>query len=375
MNQPPRRQEADAADGGDPWARHSWIMAALWLVFIFYPVKALLSSPAPDGDRVLGWVGLVCFVILYLLCFRTGGNAGITGGRPPVRTWWLFAAAVLAVVMTVPAIHEGAFSFLPFVVTVPAYQLPRWFFFSVAAISVLGLTGYLAVTGEWAENVSLLIILVVLVMVHLATTWLIRRSVAAEQLSHELVASEERETVARDVHDLLGHSLTVVKLKAELARKLIRKDPDRAERELRELDTLVAEAISGVRATVTGLRAEGLPSQLSSATTAMEQAGIAVEVRGDEAALSAAQSLVTAWILREAATNTLRHARASRVVIGFRPGVFRFEDDGVGPAARDGGGTGGNGLRGMKERATVAGAELGIGVSPELGGTKVELTW
>ncbi|WP_291279410.1 histidine kinase [Galactobacter sp.] len=375
MNHLQASQEQDVERGGAPWTRYSWVMAALWLMFIFYPASALVSSPASGSERILGWTGLVAFVVLYLLAFRLGHNTGVSGAAPLPRTWWLFSAAVFSVLLTIPAIGDGAFSFLPFVVTIPAYQLSRWFFYAVAAVSVLGLAGYVMVTGTWAENIALLIILVVLCMVHTVTTWLIGRSVEAERLSRDLVASEERETLARDVHDLLGHSLTVVKLKAELARKLIRKDPDRAERELAELDTLVAEAISGVRATVTGLRTEGLPAQLASATTAMEQAGIAVDVRGDEAKLSAAQSLVTAWILREATTNTLRHAQASRVCIGFRPGAFSFEDDGVGLAAGDVGEPDGNGLRGMKERATVAGAELGVGVSHDLGGTRVELTW
>lgn len=359
----------------DPWMKHSWLMAAVWLVFIFYPVAALVTSTAATSELVLGWLGLGSFVILYLLAFRLGRNAGVTGDRPLARTWWLFGASVLAVLLTIPAIGDAVISFLPFVVTIPAYTLTRLFFFAVGSVAILGLFFYVLITGTWADNIALLIILVVLFMVHTVTSWLIRRSITADQLSHDLLASEERETLARDVHDLLGHSLTVVKLKAELARKLIRKDPDRAERELEELDTLVAEAISGVRATVTGLRTEGLPSQLSSATTAMEQAGIAVDVQGDEAKLSAAQSLVTAWILREATTNTLRHAQASRVSIGFRPGAFSFEDDGVGMAAGDVGEPDGNGLRGMKERATVAGAELGVGVSHELGGTRVELTW
>jgi two-component system sensor histidine kinase DesK len=349
-------------------------MAALWLIFLFYPIQSLVVSGAETGAKTLGWTGLVVYVAAYLLCFKSGVNAGVLGTRPPARTWVLFGVSCLAALATFPAIGDGVASFLPFVVTTAAYQLTRWAFAAVSLLSFVGLLLYVTISGRWDDNVSLLIIVAVLVMVHTVTLWLIRRSMNAEKLSDDLVASEERETLARDVHDLLGHSLTVVKLKAELAKKLIRKDPDRAERELEELDTLVAEAISGVRATVTGLRSEGLPSQLASATSTMEQAGITVNVKGDEAGLSAAQSLVTAWILREATTNALRHAEATRVTIGFEPGRFSFEDDGVG-LPPDGDAHDGNGLRGMKERASVAGASLGLGPSTELGGTKVELSW
>ncbi|MCQ9389947.1 histidine kinase [Brevibacterium sp. 50QC2O2] len=379
------RERRGSGDGG-PWMRYSWAIAAVWLVFIFYPVATLVGSSAAAGLRGLGWAGLSLFVVVYLLSFRLGGNAGVAAQPVPAVTWWLFALAVASAAATIPAIGDSAFSFLPFLITIAAYQLLQWFFAVVAASSVVGLFSYTAATGTWSENISLLIIVTVLCLVHLVTLFLIRRSVHAERLSRELVASEEREAIARDVHDLLGHSLTVVKLKAQLARRLIRTDPGRAESELRELDQLVAEAIAGVRTTVTGLRSEGLASQLASSVQTLGRIGIDVEVVGEESVLSPAQSLVAAWILREATTNTLRHARAHRVRIGFVPGGFEFEDDGRGlPAdltgtARGGfvpGGSahGGNGLAGMAERATVSGARFELGASPDLGGTRVELSW
>lgn len=366
--------ERGAGTGADPWMRHSWVMAALWLVFIFYPILALATSTADAGPKTLGWVGLAVFVVVYLISFRLGGNTGVTGDRPLKRTWWFFALAVLAVVATVPAAGGGAASFLPFVVTIPAYQLPRWFFFTVSGLSVVGLTAYTTVTNTWEDNLSLLIILVVICLVHTVSVWLIRRSIHADRLSHDLVASEERGAVARDVHDLLGHSLTVVKLKTQLARRLVRVDPDRAEAELDELDALVGEAIAGVRATVTGLRSDGLPAQLASAKGTLQQTGIQVDVVGEDSSLSPAQSLVAAWILREATTNTLRHADATRVRIGLAPGRFSFDDDGVG-LPKDAHDHGGNGISGMNERASVSGANLALTSSPELGGTRVELTW
>jgi two-component system sensor histidine kinase DesK len=193
--------------------------------------------------------------------------------------------------------------------------------------------------------------------------------VAADELRVELATSEERESVARDVHDLLGHSLTVVKLKAELAARLVDRDPDRARAELAEIVRLTGEAISGVRGTVTGLRADGLAAQVQASRAALDSAGISAEVAGDAGAISPAQSLPASWILREATTNILRHAHAKHVRIGIEPGTVIVEDDGVGIRAKAG-----NGLRGMAERAAAADAVLRVERS-SAGGTRVSVTW
>ena len=120
---------------------------------------------------------------------------------------------------------------------------------------------------------------------------------------------------------------------------------------------------------VTGLRAEGLAEQVQSSRAALESTGVTVTVVGDPGALSPAQSLPAAWILREATTNVLRHAGATRVGISFEPGTISVEDNGVGAKGRSG-----NGVRGMAERASAAGATLRIGEGKN-GGTAVSLTW
>lgn len=172
-----------------------------------------------------------------------------------------------------------------------------------------------------------------------------------------------------------------MKLKAELASRLLELDPAAARAELDEIVRLTGEAISGVRGTVTGFRADGLAEQLTETSGALATAGIALDVRGSASALSPAQAIPAAWILREATTNVLRHAGATRVVVTFAPGKLTVSDDGVGigiePGADRGRGVAGNGLRGMSERAAAAGAELRIESAPGQGtqGTQVSLTW
>lgn len=200
-------------------------------------------------------------------------------------------------------------------------------------------------------------------------TWLIRKSIESEHLNIQLATSQERETIARDVHDLIGHSLTVVKLKSELARRLIDIDPERAKAELAEVGALTSEAISGVRSTVTGLQASTLDEQLRLTAEVLRGAGVATAVHGETTSLSTAQSITASWILREATTNILRHADADAVTIRFASGTMVVEDDGRGLD-----GDAGNGLRGMAERASASGASLRVEAATPRG-TRVEVQW
>ncbi|MGI6877694.1 sensor histidine kinase [Microbacterium sp. gxy059] len=355
----------------DPWERWGWLMAVVWMVFLAFPIISLLRSDASPFAVGIGWFGLVAFGAAYVAGFLRGMRGG---WRRPVRSvLLLFLAAVLCAGLTVPAIGWQATSFLPFLMAYAAYGLARPWHWTVLSASVALVVAHAILAPARGEQPAwpLLGIVLMMAVVNTITTWLIDRSVAAEELRLDLATSRERESVARDVHDLVGHSLTVVKLKAELAARLVERDPAAARAELEEIARLTGEAISGVRSTVTGLRAEGLDAQLAAIRAAFESAGIDIEVVGDASALSTAQSLPAGWILREATTNILRHARARSVRIVLAPGTMTVEDDGTGLR-----GAPGNGLRGMAERAAAAGAVLDV--APLGGGdrgTKVSLTW
>lgn len=353
----------------NPWDRYSWLMAAIWLVFLYYPTSMLTAAPRQTPATVLAGVGIVVFVAAYLLMFRLGGQVGVMGNIPPLRSWLFFGTMILCVLLCIPALGGGVLSFLPFLVTGAAFQFPWRVFLSVAGVSIALALAFALLTGQWSAYGGLLLVILLLSVAMFLTTWLIRRSVDADRLTVELATSEEREAVARDVHDLIGHSLTVVKLKAQLARRLVRSDPDRAVAELEEIERITAEAIGGVRATVTGLRAEGFAAQLDASRTALATAGVVMEVVGEAAMLSPAQAIPAGWVLREATTNVLRHAGAARMRVTVRPGEVLIEDDGAGLSGKPG-----NGMRGMAERASAAGAVCTIDASA-LGGVRVGLVW
>ncbi|MDI6023359.1 histidine kinase [Leucobacter sp. UT-8R-CII-1-4] len=357
------------AEQTSPWQRYGWLMSVVWLGFLYYPAVGLLESNAEGWAVTLGWSALVAFALCYLGGFILGMRDGWHAPSRPVIA--LFLADALFAALTIPALGWGATSFLPFLMAYASYVLGVVWHWVTATLSVLLTLAAVVATYLLGQRpaVMLLAVVVVMFVVNSINVWLITRSITADILRVDLATSEERESVARDVHDLIGHSLTVVKLKAELAMRLVENNPEAAKAEMSEIIRLTGEAISGVRSTVTGLRADGLAEQVSASTSALESAGITVTVVGEVTALSPAQAITTAWILREATTNVLRHARASKVEIAFAPGTARIHDNGIGEIAKPG-----NGLRGMAERAAAAGAVLHLESSAERG-TEVSLTW
>lgn len=362
--------------GKDPWARFGWLMAVIWLVFLVYPVISLVRSEAPLVWVIIGWVALVAFVVLYVTGFLHGMREGGGLGRPTSRRQWVtFAALIICALISVPAEGGSALSFLPFIMSFASYGLTRiWHWITtIAAVVVAALCVFLLPGGM--SYFSVLAIVALLGVVNTVSTWLILRSAEAERLGLELATSEGREAVARDVHDLIGHSLTVVGLKAQLARRLMDSDPERAKAELADIEQLTAEAIAGVRSTVAGARAATLLEQLASSRDALRAADIELAVVGESSALSPVQAITASWILREATTNVLRHSGAGTVRVLIGPGRLVVEDDGAGAGVREG-----NGIRGMRERAAAAGATFAFGAGVDVGapgvvGTRVEVTW
>ncbi len=204
------------------------------------------------------------------------------------------------------------------------------------------------------------------------------RQDAALRLSHDevrrLAAVGERERIGRDLHDLLGHTLSMVALKADLASRLVERDPASAQREIGEVGGIARDALAQVRQAVSGIRAAGLAAELASARLLLETDGIAFDYALDDdvaaAGLPADMETALAMTLREAATNIQRHAHATRAHAHFtREGAtvrLLVRDDG-----RGGGLVPGNGLSGMRERIEALGGHLRIDGRD---GTRVEVT-
>lgn len=196
------------------------------------------------------------------------------------------------------------------------------------------------------------------------------------RLSHEevrrLAAAAERERISRDLHDLLGHTLSMVALKSELAGKLIGRDDAAARREIEEVQRVARDNLAEVRSAVTGLRATDFAAELVSARLLLESSGVQTTVEATDTSLPETLGSALALLLREAVTNIHRHARASRAQIrlDLRQGraELRVQDDGCGGIGRQG-----NGLSGLASRSALLGGTLRI-TSPKGGGTTLEIS-
>ena len=196
---------------------------------------------------------------------------------------------------------------------------------------------------------------------------------AALRLSHgevrRLAATAERERIGRDLHDLLGHTLSLITLKLELARKLSERDPDASRRELADAERVARSALAEVRSAVTGIRSTDLAAELASARLMLESSQVHLAYQPPPGELPPEVEKGLALVLREAATNITRHAHAGRAQVLFErePGVLQLiiADDGRGGVSADG-----NGLAGMRARVRELGGTLSI-ESPRGRGTRL----
>ena len=211
--------------------------------------------------------------------------------------------------------------------------------------------------GNWV-SMALLIILVGFGNHHWALSHCHdeKMRLAHEELEH-LAKVAERERIARDLHDVLGHTLSLITLKSELARKLVDRDPERAKQEMQDVEITSRAALADVREAIRGYRTEGIFAELARARAALETAGVAVECDTDRVSLSPAQESVLSLALREAVTNVVRHADASRCNVSLKRNealcTLEIADDGCGANGPEG-----NGLRGMRERLEAIGGSL-----------------
>ncbi len=353
------------------WHRVNW-MASIWVVFLLIPLVILARSTTAWPAKAGGLVGTCGFIVAYLVMVNSSSEtfawerlpAGTTMAeqlRVPLR-----ASCVLLplVALTVPGLGWWAFYFLPFFTALLLYTTRL----GTGLLAVALLNAGAAICAvlfipdpemRWNGVLGPCFSVFIIALSRIGVDAEERRQVK----ERELAAASEREEISRDVHDLLGHSLTVLTLKAEVAQRLVRRDPDAAERELGEIVGLARTALADVRATVTRLRVPDLAGQLEASRTAFAAGGLEAAFSGRPDAVPAPQRELLAWALREATTNVLRHAGARSVSVELAPGLVRVTDDGAGAAGHELG----NGLRGLSERVRAAGGTLTL-TSPAPGG-------
>jgi two-component system, NarL family, sensor histidine kinase DesK len=182
----------------------------------------------------------------------------------------------------------------------------------------------------------------------------------AHEEIEQLAALAERERIARDLHDVLGHTLSVIVLKSELAGRLIERDPKRAAEEIADVERTARTALSDVRAAIGGYRSQGLSAEMELARNTLQAAGVALACESPLPQLHVAEETVLCLAVREAVTNIVRHAQATHCRMRFTTSGDGYHslliaDDGAHPKLQEG-----NGLRGMRERIQSLGGRLSI---------------
>lgn len=351
----------------DPWDRFGWIMGAIWLVFLFFPITGLALSERPMLWKVLGIATIVLFAVVYVRGFVKLGNSDTWESVTVTGTRHL-AVLVLIILVLVPLLGAQVLAQLPYVVALGMFSLPLAWAFSLAgaALLVTVIVPFLDHTfaEQWYLTLVVLLVAVATGMVRL----LDQSGDQARAAQAELALAAERDRVARDVHDVLGHSLTVVTVKAELAQRLIATDPDQAKAELDQIHSLSRTALAEIRATVAGLRVASLAEELAAADTALTGAGISSHLPEDLGDVDPRHRVLLGWVLREAVTNVVRHSNASTCTVTLGAHSLQVVDDGCGFSGKEG-----NGLRGIRERVADAGGTITVTPGAS-GGTVLEVT-
>ncbi|MFI2644625.1 sensor histidine kinase [Streptomyces sp. NPDC018610] len=340
-----------------------WIVP--WLVFLSSPVHDLVVGGRGAAVTAVGWAGLTVFTGIYLvLLFRNMGDplpdrvvAGLVG-----------VLGALAVALTVA--FGGAWLGLFVYVSVSCGSVfqPRGAYWTIPLTTLVMLAVALTATDTQPWGVALLVALIGFSMT--GVRQLIRTTIElrlARATVARLAANEERLRLARDLHDLLGHSLSLITLKSELAGRMLPGDPEKAARQVADIEQVSRQALVDVREAVTGYRRPRLPDELAGAQVALGAAGVVAELPGepDLDGLPRESESVLAWALREAVTNVVRHSGATRCAVSLvrRQTLdgplceLSVEDNGAGGPAKGPG----NGLTGLSERLEEVGGTLEAG--------------
>ena len=337
---------------------------AIWLVFLAYPIGDIVSGRYSTARAALGWATLALFVALYL---RTMWMALGVDPRARQRPQLAWLVALIVFSLTSVLFFGGQWGGVIIYLGVATGATLR----GRAAIATLAV---IAAAGAGAGLVNHVGVADVAFASFLSSAlgvsmMGVRRMIQlivdlddARQEVARLTASEERLRFARDLHDVLGHSLSVIALKSQVARRLMGSDRPGAEAAITDVETVARQSLRDVRELVSGYRQRSLAEELLGAREVLAAAGVALQVDNQAGTPAPEVDGLLAWVVREGTTNLLRHSRARQGTIRIVPDAastcLEITDDGTGgtePSAA------GSGLDGLRERMEAAGGSLDAG--------------
>lgn len=354
---------------GAGWA--PLIPAGIWLVFLAEPLAAAWAARS-SARGVAGIVVTVAFAVAYLWHFHEsrgyifGGSTLTEAHWTPARRTFRYAVVLALTIADTLLVGQAGTSTWVFLAVCGLWTMPMRWAFPVGFALAGTYEGVVRLVDGWSRHAGVSMSILLSMFAMGGGMLAIRRSrdlSAVRQENARLAVEEERGRLARDIHDILGHSLTVITVKAELAGRLLDVDIERARGEIASLETLAREALADVRGAVVGVREISLAGELARAKAALAAAGIDSTIPNAMDDVDPALKELFAWTVRESVTNVVRHSDARHCTITLSPNQIRVTDDGRGVNREDGGAVsgvvgGGNGLRGLRERARLAGATV-----------------
>jgi two-component system sensor histidine kinase DesK len=348
----------DAPDPEPGWGRRPlsrpWI-GSLWLVFLLPPVADCVQH-IHELRGVIGLIATLGFMAVYTLVFAQARRALLTtGGQPSLRIAIASVAGLVALAaVMIGIVGEDATAAVVFIGTTAVMTLPLLVAVSFNVVTVAAVVA-LGIERDWSSQggIALGTLLGSLAVYGMRTV--VARNLQLQRAYLEntrLAVDGERNRFARDLHDILGHSLTVITVKAELAQKLFDVDLGRARAEVADLERLSRDALADVRRAVEGYRELTLPGELARARAALSTAEIVPALPQSTDIVPTELRELFAWSVREGVTNVIRHSGARRCEIRLTETSVQIRDDGTGGCDAEEG----SGLTGLRERAAALGA-------------------
>ena len=333
--------------------RTSWVHL-VHLIFFFFPLFFVRFSPLHYGLMALA---LASFLYCYFWAYRSGPN----------NIHWPLTGIVLTAILITP-INPGALSLFIYASFFVAFAYPmRLFLLCLAGLVAIMLALDTVFTLHWELFLPMGIPLVLAVGLIGRYERLRQQKVIQDHQStdeiKQLAAMVERERIARDLHDILGHTLSSIILKADLAEKLlVHQKTDEAQQQLGELSQVARDALSQVRQSVSGYKHQGLNIEVSKLLGRLRDAGFQAELKGDLPELNSRQETAVILALTELVTNVIRHSRGDYCQLQWSQQadqlIICLTDNGPCKEVYEG-----NGITGLRERLAAVGGALSLSAS------------
>ena len=338
------------------------MLPTVFLAYLVYVGEAVAQNS--PRHALGGYIVLGVFVAAYLALLLPGPRSDPLAVEPAWRFWTPYLLLVASFIAEVSYAHAPAFVMCLYITMLTVGRFGVRAAPAVAIMAIASLVVPVAIPSwhdslaKAFDNVSPLAIPVVGLVTY-AVVQLRQTNIALAEARAEvarLAADSERSRIARDLHDLLGHSLTTITLKAGLARRLSDTDPERAAKEIGAVEDLSRQALTEVRAAVSSYRGVTLAGELVQGRELLRASGVAAELPTATDIVDVAFQELFGWVVREGLTNVARHAHATTCSVMVSASEIEIRDNGVGGRADEG-----NGLAGLRDRAKAAGASLEAG--------------